>query len=416
MEKIAREKAILVGVVFPGVTRAKVEEYLEELELLADTAGADVVEKIYQVRDRPDPAFFIGRGKAEEIARVVERDKIELVIFDDELSEVQQRNLENIIGCKVIDRTALILDIFAQHAKTREAKIQVELAQLEYTLSRLTRRWTHLSKQYGGIGTRGPGETQLEVDRRVIKRKISVLKRKLKELDRQRHTQRKRRNSMIRVALVGYTNTGKSTLLNLLANADVNVEDKLFATLDATTRILWLSPVRKVLLTDTVGFIRKLPHHLVASFKSTLDEVREANILLHVVDISSPNFREQIKVVEDTLAELNAGNKPVIMVFNKIDKLGDTSIIKEISSEYKNSVFISALRGINIDSLKKALVKIIDENYIELVKKISLENSKAISFIFKFAEVIETRNGEDNTITIKFRIDKKFVPKLSSLL
>ncbi len=411
-----RERAIVVGVIFPHQTKAQVDEYLDELELLADTAGADVICRIYQEREKPDPAFFIGRGKAEQIAKIVGEEKIDVVIFDDDLSGVQIRNLEDVINCKVIDRTTLILDIFASHARTAPAKIQVELAQLEYLLPRLTGKWRHLSKQYGGIGTKGPGETQLETDRRLVKRKIAILRRKLSEIDNQRKIQRKGRRDIFRVALVGYTNAGKSTLLNALADANVYVEDKLFATLDATTRVVRLSPTRKILLTDTVGFIRKLPHHLIASFKSTLDEVVEADILIHVVDISAPNFREQIKVVEETLEELNSLDKPTILAFNKIDKLQDRSLIYSLANEYKDAVFISASRGVNIHTLKEKISQMIDDHYVEITGKVEISNSKAISLIYKFGEVLDVKYDTDNYLTLKIKIEKRHLPKISSYI
>lgn len=411
-----REKAVVVGVIFPHQTKAQVEEYLDELELLADTAGADVVCRIYQEREKPDPAFFIGRGKADQIAKIVEDEKIDVVIFDDDLSGVQIRNLEDIINCKVIDRTTLILDIFASHARTAAAKIQVELAQLEYLLPRLTGKWKHLSKQYGGIGTKGPGETQLETDRRLVKRKIAILRKKLSEIDNQRRVQRKGRQDIFRIALVGYTNAGKSTLLNVLAGANVYVEDKLFATLDATTRVVKLSPTRKVLLTDTVGFIRKLPHHLIASFKSTLDEVVEADILIHVVDISAPNFREQIKVVEETLAELDSVDKPTILVFNKIDKLQDRSLIYSLASEYKDAVFVSASRGVNIHTLKEKISQMIDDYFVEVTGKVEISNSEAISLIYKLGEVLDVQYDADNYLTLKIKIEKRHLPKISSYI
>jgi GTP-binding protein HflX len=411
-----RERAIIVGVIFPNQTRAQVEEYLDELELLADTAGADVIYRVYQERERPDPAFFIGRGKAEQIAKMVDEDKIDIVIFDDDLSGAQVRNLEEVINCKVIDRTTLILDIFASHARTASAKIQVELAQLEYLLPRLTGKWRHLSKQYGGIGTKGPGETQLETDRRLVKRKIAILKRKLNEIDNQRKVQRKGRRDIFRVALVGYTNAGKSTLLNVMADANVYVEDKLFATLDATTRVVRLSPTRKILLTDTVGFIRKLPHHLIASFKSTLDEIVEADILIHVVDISAVNFREQIKVVEQTLDELGALDKPIITAFNKIDKLEDRSLIYNLANEFKDAVFISASRGVNIQALKDKILSIIDDYYVEITGKVSVSNSEAMSLIYKLGEVLDVKYTDDEHLTLKIKIEKRHLPKISSYL
>lgn len=414
--KKERERAVIVGVIFPHLTRAQVDEYLDELELLADTAGADVVCRVYQEREKPDPAFFIGRGKAEQIAKIVEDEKIDLVIFDDELSGVQVRNLEEMINCKVIDRTTLILDIFASHAKTATAKIQVELAQLEYLLPRLTGKWRHLSKQYGGIGTKGPGETKLETDRRLVKRKIAILREKLSEIDNQRKIQRKGRRDIFRVALVGYTNAGKSTLLNVMADANVYVEDKLFATLDATTRVVKLSPSQKILLTDTVGFIRKLPHHLIASFKSTLDEIVEADILIHVVDVTASNFREQIKVVEETLEELGANDKPTIIAFNKIDKLEDRGSIYRLANEYKDCVFISASRGLNIQALKDKLSQLIDDYYVEVTGKVDLSNPKAMSVIYKFGEILEVKYEDDNYLTLKIKVEKRHWPKISSYL
>ncbi|HCV42280.1 MAG TPA: GTPase HflX, partial [Bacteroidetes bacterium] len=293
-ETTRRERAILIGVATRESPRGKVEDYLQELALLADSAGADVVLKVIQERQNIDAAFYIGSGKADELAFLVEEKRIDLVVFDDDLSAVQVRNLEKLVKCKIVDRSGIILDIFASRARTSEAKTQVELAQLQYMLPRLTRQWTHLSKQFGGIGTKGPGETQIETDRRAIRHKISHLNTKLKRIAKERAEQRKGRENFPRVALVGYTNAGKSTLLNWLSKADVLVEDRLFATLDSTVRLVSLSPAHKILLSDTVGFIRKLPHHLVASFKSTLEEVAEADILLHVVDVSHPLFEEQI--------------------------------------------------------------------------------------------------------------------------
>ncbi|CUT06809.1 GTPase HflX, partial [Candidatus Kryptonium thompsonii] len=301
-------------------------------------------------------------------------------------------------------------------ARTAPAKIQVELAQLEYLLPRLTGKWRHLSKQYGGIGTKGPGETQLETDRRLIKRKIAILRRKLGEIDNQRKVQRKGRRDIFRVTLVGYTNAGKSTLLNVMANTNVYVEDKLFATLDATTRVIKFSPTKKVLLTDTVGFIRKLPHHLIASFKSTLDEIIEADILIHVVDISAPNFREQIKVVEETLEELNSLDKPTIIAFNKIDKLQDRSIIHTLAKEYENAVFISASRGVNIQALKDKILQLIDDHYVEITGKVNVSNPEAMSIIYKLGEVLDVKYDDDNYITLRVKVEKRHLPKISAYI
>jgi len=360
-----RERAIAVGVATPHVHRRDVEEYLTELALLADTAGATVVAQVIQERSRIDPATFIGKGKVEELAQLADELEANLVIFDDDLSAVQVRNLEQILQRKIVDRSGLILDIFALRARTKEAKVQVELALLEYLLPRLTRRWTHLSKQYGGIGTRGPGEQQIEVDRRVIRRRISLLRKRLEEISLERAVQRKRRRGIPRIALVGYTNAGKSTLLNALARSDVFVEDRLFATLDTTVRAVQLSPTHRALIADTVGFIRKLPAYLLASFKSTLAEVVESDLLLHVVDVSHPRLAEHIRVVQETLVELGAAETPTIYVFNKVDKLSDRSIIPHLSTQYAPSIFISASRGINLIALRELLLRSVREEQLE---------------------------------------------------
>ena len=313
-----RETAVLVGIITQEQDEAKVNEYLDELAFLADTAGAIPVKRFTQKVDKPNGATFLGTGKIKEVAEFVEQNEVNLVIFDDELTPTQLRNLENMFKARVLDRTNLILDIFAQRAQTAHAKVQVELAQYQYLLPRLTRMWTHLERQRGGIGMRGPGETQIETDRRIILDKISHLKEQLGKIDKQMATQRKNRGQMVRIALVGYTNVGKSTIMNMLSKSEVFAENKLFATLDATVRKVVIGNL-PFLLSDTVGFIRKLPHNLVESFKSTLDEVREADILLHVVDISHPNFEEQIDVVNRTLQEIGAQSIPTYVVFNKID-------------------------------------------------------------------------------------------------
>ncbi len=312
------EKAVLVGLITSAQDKRKVNEYLDELAFLVETAGGVPVERFTQSLDFPNPKTYVGTGKLEEIAAYVEAAEIDMVVFDDELGPSQIRNLEKVLECKILDRTNLILDIFASRARTAHAKVQVELAQYQYLLPRLTRMWTHLERQKGGIGLRGPGETEIETDRRIIRDKISLLKKKLVQIDKQKATQRKSRGKMIRVALVGYTNVGKSTLMNLLSKSDIFAENKLFATLDTTVRKVVIDNV-PFLLSDTVGFIRKLPHNLVESFKSTLDEMRESDILLHVVDISHPEFEDHIKTVNQTLAEIGTGQKPVVMVFNKID-------------------------------------------------------------------------------------------------
>ena len=312
------EKAILVGLSSKRDGRDKVHEYLDELAFLVETAGGKSVKRFIQSLDSPNPKTYVGSGKLEEISQYVEAAEIDIVVFDDELGPSQIRNLDKVLECKILDRTNLILDIFAKRAQTAHAKVQVELAQHQYLLPRLTGMWTHLERQRGGIGLRGPGETEIETDRRVIRDKISLLKKRLIQIDKQMATQRKNRGDLIRVALVGYTNVGKSTIMNLLSKSTVFAENKLFATLDTTVRKVVVDNL-PFLLSDTVGFIRKLPHGLVESFKSTLDEVRESDILIHVVDIAHPEFEDQIKTVSETLSEIGAGDKPVIMVFNKVD-------------------------------------------------------------------------------------------------
>src|SRR6201994_3116698 len=315
---VKQERAVLVGVITPQETDEQAKEYLEELQFLVDTAGAHTVRIFTQKLFKPDRATFVGSGRLEEIKEFVIAEEIDIVVFDDELSPSQLRNIENELQVKILDRNNLILDIFAGRAQTAQAKTQVELAQLQYLLPRLTRLWTHLERQKGGIGMRGPGESQIETDRRLILNKISLLKEKLKLIDRQNETQRKNRHQLVRTALVGYTNVGKSTIMNMISKSEVFAENKLFATLDTTVRKVVIDNL-PFLLSDTVGFIRKLPHHLVECFKSTLDEVREADILIHVVDISHPNFQDQIATVNETLKDIGATDKQVITVFNKID-------------------------------------------------------------------------------------------------
>ena len=374
ISKETTERTVLVGLVTPTQNELKVGEYLAELAFLADTAGAETVKMFTQKLDYPNPRTFVGKGKLDEIKQYVEANDIGMVIFDDDLTVKQVANIERELGVKILDRTSLILDIFAKRAQTANAKTQVELAQYQYLLPRLTRMWTHLERQRGGIGMRGPGETQIETDRRIILDKISRLKAELVAIDKQKSMQRKNRGKLTRVALVGYTNVGKSTLMNLLSKSDVFAENKLFATLDTTVRKVIIDNL-PFLLTDTVGFIRKLPTHLVDSCKSTLDEVRDADLLVHVVDISHPNFEEQIEVVDKTLREICAGgDKPVILVFNKIDAFSykpkdaddltprtrENISLDELKATWMakmndNCVFISAKRGINIDELKQKI-------------------------------------------------------------
>ncbi|MBR2619117.1 MAG: GTPase HflX [Paludibacteraceae bacterium] len=372
-EPIALEKAILVGLITPQQNERKAIEYINELEFLADTAGATVVKKFFQRLDYANSKTFVGSGKLEEIKEYIANHEVNLVIFDDELSPSQLRNIENELQIKVLDRTSLILDIFAKRAQTAHAKTQVELAQLQYLLPRLTRMWTHLERQRGGIGMRGPGETQIETDRRIILRRISLLKEELVSIDKQKTVQRKNRGKLERIALVGYTNVGKSTLMNLISKSDVFAENKLFATLDTTVRKVVVENL-PFLMTDTVGFIRKLPHGLIESFKSTLDEVREADIWVHVVDISHPQFEEQMEVVERTLHEIDTQDKPMIVVFNKIDAFSyqpkeefdltpttaENISIEELKQTWmsklnKNCIFISAKEKINIEELKQLI-------------------------------------------------------------
>ncbi len=407
-----REKAVLVGLATRSTGRTLVNEYLEELALLADSAGAEVVARIVQERPTINAAYYIGKGKAEEIASLVEEKDIISVIFDDDLSTVQIRNLERLVKCKILDRSGLILDIFASRAKTREAKTQVELAQLQYMLPRLTRQWTHLSKQYGGIGTKGPGETQIETDRRAIRTRISHLNEKLHVIARERAVQRKGREQFTRVALVGYTNAGKSTLLNWFSDAGVLVEDRLFATLDSTVRQVTLSPAHRVLLSDTVGFIRKLPHHLVASFKSTLDEVREADILLHVVDISHPLFEEQMSVVNETLEELGAAGKPMVIVFNKIDRLVNRNVIGYLTTTHPDAVFVSATRGIRMSALREHLVSRLDAQVVEQTLTVKAADYRTIARLHETAEILE-KSYDGETITIRYRIRKILLDRMA---
>lgn len=378
------EKAVLVGVITQNQDEAQLKEYLDELSFLAETAGAQEVKRYTQKLAHPDPKTFVGKGKLQEILNYIQENEVHVVIFDDELSPSQARNIERVIEVKVLDRSSLILDIFASRAQTANARTQVELAQCQYLLPRLTRMWTHLERQKGGIGLRGPGETQIETDRRIILNKISLLKERLKEIDKQKSTQRKQRTQMVRVALVGYTNVGKSTLMNMLSKSEVFAENKLFATLDTTIRKVVIDNL-PFLLTDTVGFIRKLPHHLVESFKSTLDEVKEADVLVHVVDISHSNFEDQINVVNETLNDLKALDKPMIMVFNKIDAFtyekkdeDDLTPVKRenysledlkkmwMSKNTHPTVYISAYKKINTDELKEVLYKHIKKTHLEI--------------------------------------------------
>lgn len=395
--KTEKEKALLAGVYGADVPRWQAEEYIAELEMLADTAGAVTVHRILQNRDHPDPTSYVGKGKLREIGALVGELKIDTVIFDDDLTATQIRNIEKEAQTKVLDRSGLILDIFASRARTSASRTQVELAQLQYLLPRLTRFWTHLSRQTGGIGTKGPGETQIETDRRLIGRRISVLKEKLEKLDRQRTTQRKRRGDHVRVAIVGYTNAGKSTLMNTLTDTDVLAEDRLFATLDSTVRRLDLAN-HTVLLSDTVGFIRKLPHHLIESFKSTLDEVRESDIILHVVDASSPSIEDYIDVVEQTLKELGIRNKMNQLVFNKIDRV-EPGDLAELKRQWKDALFVSAVRGIGIGKLRDRIEHLVEEDFVDFEFRIPHSHYRAVAFLHEVA-VIEQEDFETAGVVV----------------
>ena len=379
------EKAVLIGLISPDVTQEQAYEYLDELAFLAKTAGAEPIRNFTQKLKHPDNKTFLGKGKIEEVRLFAEENDIKLIIFDDDLNPSQIRNIEKLFGeeTKILDRSNLILDIFASRAQTAQARTQVELAQYQYLLPRLTRMWTHLERQKGGIGMRGPGETQIETDRRIINDKIALLKKKLVKIDKQSTTRRKGREHLIRVALIGYTNAGKSTLMNKLAKSDIFAENKLFATLDTTVRKVVVKNL-PFLLSDTVGFIRKLPHQLVESFKSTLDEVRESDLLIHVVDISNPNFEDQIKIVNSTISEIGASDKPMLIIFNKIDaytfikKDEDdlTDVLKEnlsledlkktwMANLDSESLFISALNKTNFEDLRERLYLRVKELHIK---------------------------------------------------
>jgi GTPase len=376
-----RERAILIGVLYHGQDESEVEDFLEELSFLTETAGAEPVKRFIQKLDSQNPRTFVGSGKIQELATFISENKIDIAIFDDELTPSQLRNIEDALGCRILDRTNLILDIFAQRARTSHARTQVELAQYQYLLPRLTGMWTHLERQRGGIGLRGPGETEIETDRRVIRDRISLLKDQLKKIDTQMTTQRKNRGKMIRVSLVGYTNVGKSTIMNLLSKSDVFAENKLFATLDTTVRKVVIGNL-PFLLSDTVGFIRKLPTDLIESFKSTLDEVRESDLIVHIVDISHRAFEEQIKVVNSTLKDLGVSEKPLIIVFNKIDAF--TYIVKDeddLTPVLKNNYSISDLKRTWMSSDKNHLTVFISaktKENIEELRKIIYEEVKKL--------------------------------------
>lgn len=396
------ERAILIGLERDGVTRWDLEESLSELHQLALTAGAEVVDTVIQRLDKPTAPYFIGKGKAEEVTRLCQKNRVTSVIFDDELSPAQGRNLEEIIHRKVLDRTQLILDIFAQRARSSEGRLQIELAQLQYLLPRLTRMWSHLSRQSGGIGTRGPGETQLEVDRRRVQERIARLERDLKEVRKHRTIQREgrlRRNWPV-AALVGYTNAGKSSLLNRLTNAGVLSADKLFATLDPTTRQLTLPNRQRVLLTDTVGFIRKLPHTVIESFKATLEEVQLADLLIHVVDLSHPEHNQQMAAVDETIASLQASGKQTLIVFNKIDSITDPEIVRNQLRRYPGSVSVSVRTGEGMEGFFEELEMRLSAWRLRVEFRIPISESAILAEMHRVGHVLSTRYEEDDVLVV----------------
>ena len=401
---IKKEKALMVGVIHGNVDEATTYEHLEELELLADTAGAEVVGQVTQRLNKLNPQFLVGKGKADEIVGQAEALGAQLIIFDNDLTPAQAKNFMNLAdNLKVIDRRALILDIFRQHARSREAKTQVELAHLEYLLPRLTRQWTHLERQMGGIGARaGMGETQIEVDRRLIRTRISKLKKELEKIDQERIVQSRGRKKFFRVALVGYTNAGKSTLMNVLSAADVYVQDQLFATLDTTIRQVDINNTHQILLSDTVGFVRKLPHGLVASFRSTLKEVIDADLLLLVLDASSPHVIDHLKTINNVLEEITAGDKRSLIVLNKIDLVEDINALNQLKQSFTEAVMISALDQLRMDDLLNSIQSIMDENFQTIEVDIPFSNGKIISEIQADTEVLDREYYDEGVrMTIK---------------
>ena len=420
-------RAFLVGVKLKDELQSDAESSLEELRRLAETAGMEVMAEIIQPRETPDPAYFIGRGKLEELEAIVSELKVEAVIFDNDLTPAQTRNLEKALDIVVVDRTSLILQIFAQRAQTKAAKLQVDLAQLQYALPRLTRMWTHLSRLGTGAGgtagvsagraggvVRGPGETQLQIDRRLIHTQISRVKKALQKVEKHRRVQRKQRQEMINVSLVGYTNAGKSTLFNALTSENRLAEDKLFATLDPTTRTLDLPDNQRVLLSDTVGFLKKLPHHLVASFKATLEEVAEADLLLHVVDATHPEAESQIDAVDEVLKELGALERPTLMLFNKIDLLEDKGHIQLFRSKYPDSLAISAQNGAGLEALKDLLTERFSIQDVDVSLALSYQDGKALDYLYKHGEVLDT-DYQGESIRVKAKLSQRYLKALERL-
>ena len=410
---VRAERAILFRVML-SEDRNSGEEPLEELQRLAETAGANVVHTVVQNRVSIDSVYYIGKGKALELSRIAKEMDVDVLICDDDLTPAQVKNLEKIIDEKVIDRSELILDIFATRAKTFQAKLQVELAQLEYTKPRLTRMWTHLSRIEGGIGTRGPGEKQLEVDKRIVSKKIHALRKKLHEIEKRQERLVASRKEFFTVSIVGYTNAGKSTLMNALTEIDTFVEDKLFATLDTKTSVCKLENGEKILMSDTVGFIKKLPHHLVSSFKATLEEARNTDLLLHVADISSTVIHNQIEAVNSVLKELGCDKNPTIMVFNKVDAVKEEAIIPLLRSRYKDCVMISAKTHQGIEDLKQKILEILEKNLVDVELSCSAANGKLIAYLHEHARILSSR-FDDERATFRLLMEDKLIHKLHML-
>jgi len=416
-KEIINEKAMLIGVIKPGNTEAMIKEHLDELELLAETAGAEVVGRVTQRVSKINPATFIGKGKANQIIEQSKELEVRLIIFDDELSPAQIKNYHKISEkVKVLDRSGLILDIFQKHAHTKEASTQVDLAYLEYLLPRLTRQWTHLERQMGGIGTRaGMGETQIEVDRRLIRTRITRLKKDLKKIEKERETQSLRRQSEFRVSLVGYTNAGKSTLFKALTGSNVYIQDQLFATLDTTIRKLNLDTSHTILLSDTVGFIRKLPHNLVASFKSTLKEVLEADLIVMVLDMSSPQIKDHMGTITDVLKEMSADSIPVIHVLNKVDLISDGNMIEKLKRSFPGSVTISADQHLRLSDLTNKIMGIMESNYQTIDLEFSYDDGKTIANVQEGVEVLE-RAYEEEGVKLKIRGSRSRISQIMGLI
>ena len=415
-----KERAILVGVTLPGMSDWEAEDSLDELGRLIDTADLVEVERVQQARARIDSAQYIGKGKAEELKALAQQHEADMIVFDNDLSPAQMRNLENTTKSRILDRSAVILDIFSRHARSHTAMIQVELAQLNYLLPRLTRYWNHLSRQAGGgsirgmgsAGVRGPGETQLEIDRRLIRRQINTLGAKLKKIGKQMATNRKNRAEIFKVALVGYTNAGKSTLMRALSGSDVLVEDQLFATLDSTTRAVELDHRHKILLTDTVGFIKRLPHHLFASFRATLEEAIEADLLLHVVDLSFPNYESQLHTVQNVLLELGLEDRPTLTVYNKIDQVapGEESRILKAYADHEHAIAVSAFRNIGLEALRKKIISHSVYNDITLNLQVPQAEGRLLANLHQQGQVLE-ESYVDNDVCLRVRLEKTWADR-----